>query len=127
MKKKCFVFGLTIPLLLMFSGFFSVVMSQKIRENKPIFYTITVTYDGKDSIGKQSSGGNLLNLKSDTIYVKDKLPEGLIFQGFVANSGVIEAVRQGCDEPCCGYVVDDLKKQDSEYESNIKNISGKNK
>lgn len=126
MKKKCFVFVLTIPLLLIFSGFFSVVMSQKIRENKPIFYTITVTYDGKDSIGKQSSGGNLLNLKSDTIYVKDKLPEGLIFQGFVANSGVIEAVKQGGDAPCSGYVVDDLKKQDSEYEPNIKNISGKN-
>lgn len=126
MRKKCFVFVLTIPLLLMFSGFFSVVMSQKIRENKPIFYNITVTYDGKDSIGKQSSGGNLLNLKSDIIYVKDKLPEGLVFQGFVANSGVIEAVKQGGDEPCCGYVVDDLKKQDSEYETNIKNISGKN-
>ena len=59
----------------------------KVNDNDSLIYYINVSYDGIDSYGNNSitSNGyyNYNKLNSDYIFVEDKIPDGLIFDGFV--------------------------------------------
>ena len=125
MKKRYIILALIVPMLLIFSGLANVVMSQKVGENKPLFYTITVTYDGRDEKGIESSENNVAGEYSNVINVEDKLPEGLTFEGFVAVNRAIVATKQDSSGSCSGYVVDDVNKNDSEYAAQVETIKEK--
>ena len=65
-------------------------------------------YDGKDKNLVMSSDDAVADIRSDYIYVEDKLPDGLTFVGFVeSENGSIGAVRRNDSSTACGgYVVD---------------------
>ena len=80
----------------------------KVEENSELIYYIDVYYDGKDKNGIATNSGSTAEVYSDYIYVEDKLPEGLIFSGFVTTRdntfGAVQATNssQSCS---AGYVV----------------------
>ncbi len=76
-------------------------------EDSELTYYVNVTYDGKDVEGTQSSDTKISEVQSGYIYVEDKIPEGLIFEGFVeTDDGTIGAVERGTGESCQGQVID---------------------
>ena len=80
--------------------------SVHVFENDELIYYINVYYDGKDVYGVESSDTNISDVNSGYIYVEDKLPEGLIFDGFVTNdTNGIGAVSRVDGTGCPGYVV----------------------
>ena len=71
----------------------------RVEEDSSLLYYLDVFFDGKDV--------NNTNSLSDYIYVEDKIPSGLIFEGFVGtHDGTIGAVDADDNTPCLGYVVD---------------------
>ena len=76
-------------------------------EDDDLTYYINIYYDGKDVEGIESSDTVTADINSGYIYVEDKIPEGLIFNGFVeTSSGTIGAVKRSDGTSCPGYVVD---------------------
>ena len=72
-------------------------------------YYLSVKEDGVDAEGVESSDSQMANITSGRILVTDKIPEGLVFQGFVTTSdGTFGAVsRSDHSVQCAGKVVDD--------------------
>ena len=67
----------------------------RVKENSELTYYIDVTYDGKDGEAITSSDSATSQVYSDYIYVEDKIPDGLLFQGFVeTDDGTIGAVKR---------------------------------
>lgn len=80
----------------------------EVKANSELIYYLNVNYDGVDKVGNASSDKATAEVKSDVIHVEDKIPEGLIFNGFVTTSdGSIGAVSRGDGTICTGKVVDD--------------------
>lgn len=80
--------------------------SVHVFENDDLVYYINVYYDGKDVYGVESSDSNSAEISSGYISVEDKLPDGLIFDGFVTNeTDGIGAVNRADGTGCPGYVV----------------------
>lgn len=78
----------------------------RIEENSELIYYIDVIYDGKDVEATTSSDNATARVYSDYIYVEDKIPDGLIFKGFVssADGDTIGAVKRSDGTYCAGYV-----------------------
>lgn len=81
----------------------------EVEVDTDLTYYLNVYYDGVDSEGNKSSDGTVVELESGNLYVEDKIPEGLTFEGFVtSNTGVFGAVKSDDDTVhCSGMVVDD--------------------
>lgn len=80
----------------------------KVGDDEELTYYIDVLYDGIDVDSVSSSGASRAKVYSDYIYIEDKLPEGLTFDGFSwpADSCLIGAVSyENSDISCPGYVV----------------------
>ena len=76
-------------------------------EDDDLTYYINIYYDGKDVEGIESSDTVTADINSGYIYVEDKIPEGLIFNGFVETEDrTIGAVKRSDGTSCLGYVVD---------------------
>lgn len=90
-----------------------------INENDDLIYYLNVKYDGIDSYGGNSLLSNddylVTDLKSDYIYVEDKIPDGLIFDGFVTTSngsiGAYNYIDEYYLEYCQGNVYDDTHEE----------------
>lgn len=81
----------------------------RVKPNSDLTYYLDVIYDGKDSELITSSDTATCEVRSDYIYVEDKLPEGLTFKKFLAaEDGTIGAVKRSDGTGCPGYVVDDF-------------------
>ena len=78
----------------------------KVAENSDLTYYLDISYDGKDKDVTSSSDTTRATIYSDTLYVEDKVPEGLIFKEFVdPGNGTIGAVqRDDPNQSCSGYV-----------------------
>ena len=76
-------------------------------------YYLNVKEDGVDASGIESSDSQIADIRGGRINVTDKLPEGLIFQGFVTtSSGTFRAVsRADSSIQCSGEVVDDTNEE----------------
>ena len=100
---------LTVVLISITSSSLAVLLDNgsRIEENSDLTYYIDVLYDGKDSQAVSSSDTVTAKIKSDYIYVEDRLPEGLTFKKFVtSNNGSIGAVKRSDNKTSCpGYVV----------------------
>ena len=82
----------------------------EVAPSSQLTYFLKVTYDGVDKDGIESSGSASSQVKSDYIYVTDKLPDGLEFASFsTTHDGSIGAVQRGGHVSCDGKVVDDTK------------------
>ena len=80
----------------------------RVMEDSELIYYLNVSYDGKDKGAIVSSENATADVRSDYIYVEDKIPDGLIFEDFVkTDDGTIGAVqRSNPDKTCSGHVVD---------------------
>ncbi len=94
-----------ILIILSFSFAAPLENDTKIEENSELTYYIDVSYDGRDGSAITSDDSVTAQVYSDYIYVEDKIPEGLIFKGFVeTEDGTIGAVKRSDGSFCAGYV-----------------------
>lgn len=112
--------GRTLLFLLLFCGALAIFIARltlsavieenhvRVKEKSELTYYLDVIYDGKDSEVVTSSDSAIAEVKSDNIYVEDKIPEGLTFKRFLTSEdGTIGAVKRSDGSSCSGYVVDD--------------------
>lgn len=92
---------------------YSVPLANDVRvdEESDLTYYLNINYDGKDEYVVSSSNTAKAEVYSDYIYIEDKIPDGLVFKGFVSTAdGTIGAVeRNDSTKACSGYVVDGSK------------------
>ena len=81
----------------------------RVDVDSELTYYLNVKEDGVDASGIESSDSQIAEVRSGRINVTDKLPEGLIFQGFVTTSdGTFGAVSRSDNSiQCLGKVIDD--------------------
>ena len=113
LKKLYIPFVLLIfcLLILLFTGkSFSEILDSgsEVTTNSELIYYLNVEYDGVDKKKVVSNDNTIAEVRSDYIYVEDKIPEGLTFTGFVTTEdGTIGAVERSSGSPCVGKVLDD--------------------
>lgn len=118
MKKNRFTYVFVIAIFIVLSSFLIMLISgsfaatldndARVAPNSDLTYYIDVIYDGVDADAVTSSDTAVADVRSDYIYVEDKLPDGLIFKNFVTTSdGTIGAVKRSDGSSCPGYVVGD--------------------
>ncbi|MBQ9684418.1 InlB B-repeat-containing protein, partial [Candidatus Saccharibacteria bacterium] len=85
----------------------------RVDVDSELTYYLNVKEEGVDASGIESSDSQIADVRGGRINVTDKLPEGLIFQGFVTTSdGTIGAVsRADSSIQCPGKVVDDTNEE----------------
>lgn len=114
MKKKLTITLISVILVTLVGMLISFLKTSwalendsRVGENAPITFYIDVMYDGTDREAVTSNNTTIAKVYSDYIYVEDKLPEGLTFEGFVETAdGTIGAVGQNnLPKACLGYVV----------------------
>lgn len=82
--------------------------SVEVEKNTELTYYLNVSFDGVDINGNSSSDTSISDLNSEVIYIEDKIPVGLTFQGFVTTSnGTIGAFKKSDGTSCVGKVIDD--------------------
>lgn len=88
----------------------------RVDENETLTYYITVNSDGIDHNGVQSTDSQLADETSDITKITDKIPDGLIFQGFVTSpDGTFGAVqRNDQTTTCAGKVIDDTNEESTD-------------
>lgn len=92
--------------------------NSEVLKNSELIYYLDVSYDGIDKNGVNSESGVISNINSNMIYVEDKIPDGLIFTGFVTTSnGSIGAYRDSDNTSCLGKVVDDTPQSNGQWNS----------
>ena len=102
--------GICISILLYFSSTsYAIILDNDVRvkENSDLTYYLDISYDGKDKNVVMSSDTARAEIRSDYIYVEDKIPDGLVFKEFINSSdGSIGAVERGdSSKSCSGSVV----------------------
>ena len=113
MKKK--KLKLLITLLLLFGVLFGYTFAEildngvEVELNSELIYYLSVKYDGIDVLGRASSDSAVAEVNSGVIYVEDKIPEGLTFDGFVTteNGSIGSVERNNPLVPCTGIVIND--------------------
>ena len=97
--------------VLVFRSFAEIITDNDVRVDvdSELTYYLNVKEDGVDASGIESSDSQIADIRGGRINVTDKLPEGLIFQGFVTTSdGTFGAVsRSDSSIQCSGKVIDD--------------------
>ena len=85
----------------------------RVDVDSELTYYLNVKEDGVDAHGIESSDSQMADIRGGRINVTDKLPDGLIFQGFVTTSdGTFGAVsRSDSSIQCSGKVVDDTNEE----------------
>lgn len=102
--------GFTSLLIILANKSFAATLDNdaRVAPNSDLTYYIDVIYDGVDADAVTSNDTAVADVRSDYIYVEDKLPDGLIFKNFVTTSdGTIGAVKRSDGTSCPGYVVGD--------------------
>ena len=80
----------------------------EVEADSDLTYYLKVSYDGVDRYGVEAGDDFVAEVRSGYIYVTDKIPAGLIFNGFEGTSdGSIGAVSFKDGTACTGKVVDD--------------------
>ena len=119
MRKNIHVFAVLIlgALLscLAFKSFADIIDANDVRVDvdADLTYYLNVKEDGIDATGIESSDAQIANVLGGRVNVTDKIPEGLIFQGFVTTSdGTIGAVSRADNSiQCPGKVIDDTNEE----------------
>lgn len=104
------VFVLAFLSIFLLSDVFAALLDNdvEVKPNSDLIYYLDVSYDGVDKNGVSSSDTVKANIKSGVMYIEDKIPDGLKFNGFVTTEdGTIGAVKRDTGEMCLGNVIDD--------------------
>ncbi|MCR5573130.1 MAG: BspA family leucine-rich repeat surface protein, partial [Candidatus Saccharibacteria bacterium] len=119
-QKKYFNFFVALVLgvtsfVFVFNSLATIIEENDVRvdTDAELTYYLNVKEDGVDASGIESSDGQIADVRGGRINVTDRLPEGLIFQGFVTTSdGTIGAVsRSDSSVQCSGKVIDDTEEE----------------
>ena len=117
-KKKRLQISFALALLILITIFIHNSKSElleddaEIKPKSELTYYLNVSYDGVDKNGVQSDDTKVSKINSGTIFIEDKLPDGLEFIGFVTTEdGTIGAVKKSDDSMCAGKVVDDTQEE----------------
>ena len=88
----------------------------RVALNSDLIYYLSVKYDGVDVFGIESNDATVSEVYSDVINVSDRIPDGLIFNGFeISEDGTIGAVRRDNNSiQCLGKVIDDTNEEENE-------------
>lgn len=88
----------------------------EVEPNTELIYYLDVSYNGVDKYGTESNDTTVSEITSDYIFVEDKIPDGLLFNGFVASADkTFGAVSQfDSNYVCSGSVVDDSNGEDND-------------
>ena len=110
MRKKILI--IPIVLLIFIIGYTiadNLDNDSRVALNSDLIYYLSVKYDGVDVLGVESSDATVSEVYSDVINVTDRIPDGLIFNGFSeSDDGTIGAVRRDNNSiQCLGKVIDD--------------------
>lgn len=111
--KKSEIFILLLLLVFLMSIIELTIMANlendvEVKPQTDLTYYLDISYDGVDKFGIESNSTTVSQVKSGYIYVEDKIPEGLIFNGFITTEdGSIGAVKKSDGSTCLGKVVDD--------------------
>lgn len=121
-NKKYFVTGVVILILFTFTMLIYLLPHSnsallendvEVQPNTALNYYLTVSYDGVDRSGVSSSDTVTADINSDYIFVRDIIPYGLTFNGFVTTGdGTIGAIERGTGNACPGRVEDDTNEAD---------------
>ena len=110
-NKMYIVFAITLLILLVIiSGSLAAILSNdvKVKTNSDLTYYLNISYDGIDKNGVSSSDTTISEIGSGYLYIEDKIPEGLEFDGFITTGdGTIGAVKRSDESSCLGKVIDD--------------------
>jgi len=120
-KNKKILFSIVVVVLLIVTYLgisYSAPLENdvEVTTNSDLTYYLNVYYDGVDRNGLKSDDATVANINSGYMYITDKLPDGLIFQGFVTTpDGTIGAVRRSDENvSCLGKVVDDTNEDSAD-------------
>lgn len=105
---------LLIGLLLLIRNSFATTLENdvEVEQNSELTYYLNVSYDGVDKNGIKSDSTTVSEIRSGTLFVEDKIPDGLEFTGFVTTEdGSIGAVKRSDKTMCVGKVVDDTNEE----------------
>ena len=109
--KELFALSLLGIFIILISTSLSELLEDgvEVQPKSDLTYYLTVSYDGIDKNGKASDSSTVAEIRSGDLFIEDKLPEGLTFQGFETTSnGTFGAVQRGDKTTLCtGKVVDD--------------------
>jgi len=91
----------------------------RVQEDSELTYYLKVSYDGVDKEGTESTDSTTAKIYSGSIYVEDKIPDHLIFKGFVTtDDGSIGAVTDADEtKSCLGKVYDDTNEEVEDEEA----------
>ena len=94
-------------------SFAEIIDDVRVDVDADLTYYLNVKEDGIDATGIESSDAQIANVLGGRVNVTDKIPEGLIFQGFVTTSdGTIGAVSRADNSiQCPGKVIDDTNEE----------------
>lgn len=119
-KKKLFIMLALFAVI--FCGIFAAMKiksadaetlgnGSRVDENAELTYYLHVKYDGINREGIASSDDTSINVISNEIIVTDRIPDGLIFQGFetTADGTIGSALRADPSVGCSGVVIDDTQ------------------
>ena len=98
---------------IVFKSFAEIINDVRVDVDSDLTYYLNVKEDGIDATGIESSDAQIANVLGGRVNVTDKIPEGLVFQGFVTTSdGTIGAVsRADSSIQCPGKVIDDTNEE----------------
>ena len=103
----------TILSCIVFKSFAEIIDDVRVDVDSDLTYYLNVKEDGIDATGIESSDAQIANVLGGRVNVTDKIPEGLVFQGFVTTSdGTIGAVSRADNSiQCPGKVIDDTNEE----------------
>ena len=103
----------TILSCIVFRSFAEIIDDVRVDVDSDLTYYLNVKEDGIDATGVESSDAQIADVLGGRVNVTDKIPEGLVFQGFVTTSdGTIGAVsRTDNSIQCPGKVIDDTNEE----------------
>ena len=104
----CAIVGISYIIFLSNSTYSLLDNHVRVEEDSELTYYLDILYDGKDKNVVMSSDEAIADVRSDYIYIEDKIPDGLTFIGFVNSAdGSIGAVKRSDGvTKCGGYVID---------------------
>ena len=98
-----------------FNSLAEVITDNDVRvdTDAELTYYLNVKEDGVDASGIESSDSQMADIRGGRINVTDKLPDGLIFQGFVTTpDGTFGAISRSDNSiQCPGKVIDDTNEE----------------
>lgn len=106
--------ALSIILTLYIGNSFATLLNNdvEVKERSELIYYLNVSYDGVDKKGVQSNDTTISEIKSDILFIEDKIPDGLEFTGFITtDDGSIGAVKRSDGTVCTGKVIDDTNEE----------------